>query len=100
MPIAPSIGWLWSAAHGSPLTASKSVLSEGETVDIGAGVAHRIENIGENNLVFIEIQRGNVLWRGRHRSAAGRFRQVGCAPSNALAKRQVDPASRRHFPHG
>ena len=36
-------------------------MSEGETVDIGAGVAHRIENIGENNLVFIEIQRGNYF---------------------------------------
>ena len=37
------------------------VLSEGDTVDIPAGVAHRIENIGENNLVFIEIQRGKYF---------------------------------------
>jgi mannose-6-phosphate isomerase len=37
------------------------LLSEGETVDIQAGVAHRIENVGEQNLVFIEIQRGTYF---------------------------------------
>ena len=37
------------------------ILSEGETVDIEAGVAHRIENVGEHNLVFIEIQRGTYF---------------------------------------
>ena len=36
-------------------------LSEGGTIDIPAGVAHRIENIGDKPLVFIEIQRGTYF---------------------------------------
>jgi len=37
------------------------LLSEGDTVDIPAGVAHRIENVGESTLIFIEIQRGTYF---------------------------------------
>jgi mannose-6-phosphate isomerase-like protein (cupin superfamily) len=33
----------------------------GETVDIAVGTAHRIENPGDDALVFIEIQRGDYL---------------------------------------
>jgi mannose-6-phosphate isomerase len=33
----------------------------GETVDIGTGTAHRVENPGARMLVFIEIQRGGYL---------------------------------------
>jgi mannose-6-phosphate isomerase-like protein (cupin superfamily) len=33
----------------------------GETVDIPIGTAHRIENPGDELLVFIEIQRGDYL---------------------------------------
>ena len=33
----------------------------GGTVDVPAGAAHRIENIGSEKLVFIEIQRGSYL---------------------------------------
>ena len=33
----------------------------GETVDIGIGTAHRVENPGAQTLVFIEIQRGGYL---------------------------------------
>jgi mannose-6-phosphate isomerase len=33
----------------------------GETVDISVGTAHRIENPGDDTLVFIEIQRGDYL---------------------------------------
>jgi len=36
-------------------------LSTGESVDIPIGSAHRVENPGTNNLVFIEVQRGNYL---------------------------------------
>ena len=36
-------------------------LSEGGKVDIPSGVAHRIENIGDNPLVFIEIQSGKYF---------------------------------------
>ena len=33
----------------------------GGTVDVPAGAAHRIENIGTERLIFIEIQRGTYL---------------------------------------
>ena len=33
----------------------------GEAIDIPIGSAHRVENPGEENLVFIEVQRGNYL---------------------------------------
>ena len=33
----------------------------GETVDIPIGCAHRVENPGDETLVFIEIQRGTYL---------------------------------------
>jgi len=36
-------------------------LATGDTVDVGTGVAHRIGNPGDTDLVFIEIQRGSYL---------------------------------------
>jgi len=33
----------------------------GESIDIAVGAAHRVENPGEELLVFIEVQRGNYL---------------------------------------
>ena len=33
----------------------------GEAIDIPIGAAHRVENPGEGNLVFIEVQRGSYL---------------------------------------
>lgn len=33
----------------------------GEDVDIAIGTAHRVENEGEETLIFIEVQRGNYL---------------------------------------
>ena len=37
------------------------MLGPGDTVDIPIGAAHRIENPGEEQLIFIEIQRGDYL---------------------------------------
>ena len=37
------------------------ILGVGETVDIGIGTAHRVENPGAEQLVFIEVQRGSYL---------------------------------------
>ena len=36
-------------------------IATGETVDVPVGAAHRIENVGSEKLVFIEIQRGSYL---------------------------------------
>ena len=33
----------------------------GEAIDIPIGGAHRVENPGEEDLIFIEVQRGNYL---------------------------------------
>ncbi len=36
-------------------------VKSGDSVDIAKGAAHRIENIGEENLVFVEIQIGDYF---------------------------------------
>ena len=36
-------------------------ISAGEAIDIPVGYAHRVENPGAEDLVFIEVQRGNYL---------------------------------------
>ena len=36
-------------------------VSAGEAIDIPVGSAHRVENPGEEILIFIEVQRGNYL---------------------------------------
>ncbi len=36
-------------------------LAAGDSVDIPAGAAHRIENRGNDDLVFIEVQRGTYF---------------------------------------
>jgi len=43
------------------LDGAEVLLSAGQTVDIPAGTAHRIENIGETDLIFIEIQQGSYF---------------------------------------
>jgi mannose-6-phosphate isomerase len=37
------------------------VIEAGEAIDIGIGAAHRVENPGEQTLLFIEVQRGDYL---------------------------------------
>lgn len=34
---------------------------DGDSVDIGKGSLHRVENIGKQNFVFIEVQRGDYF---------------------------------------
>lgn len=54
----------WMVVGGKALVAldGKDIeVGLGETIDIPVGSAHRIENPGEDLLVFIEIQRGDYL---------------------------------------
>ena len=51
------------------------VLAPGETVDVEVGQAHRIANEGDEALVIIEVQRGLLHRRGRHRADRGRLRK-------------------------
>src|SRR5215467_6413022 len=54
--------WMVVAGRGKvTLDGNDRTVAAGQTVDVGEGVAHRIENTGDHNLVFIEIQRGSYL---------------------------------------
>ena len=37
------------------------IVTAGEAIDIAVGAAHRVENPGQETLVFIEVQRGGYL---------------------------------------
>jgi len=37
------------------------LVAAGEAIDIPVGSAHRVENPGQEDLIFIEVQRGNYL---------------------------------------
>jgi mannose-6-phosphate isomerase len=43
------------------LDGSDVTVSAGEAIDIPIGSAHRVENPGDEDLIFIEVQRGNYL---------------------------------------
>lgn len=43
------------------LQGKEIILGEGDSVDIPVETAHRIENIGENPLSFVEVQRGDYF---------------------------------------
>jgi mannose-6-phosphate isomerase len=54
----------WMVVQGSAkvtLDDREITVAIGEAVDIGFGVAHRVENPGDELLVFIEVQRGSYL---------------------------------------
>lgn len=43
------------------LDGDEIMVAAGQAVDIPSGAAHRVENPGEVNLIFIEVQRGGYL---------------------------------------
>jgi mannose-6-phosphate isomerase len=54
----------WMVVAGSAkvtLDGREITVATGETVDIPVKAAHRIENVGNEKLIFIEIQRGSYL---------------------------------------
>ena len=54
----------WTVVRGRALftlDGEERLVSLGESVDIPVGAAHRVENPGEETLVFIEVQRGPYL---------------------------------------
>jgi mannose-6-phosphate isomerase len=54
--------WMVVAGRGTvTLDGRQSPVAIGQTVDVPEGTAHRIENTGDQSLVFIEIQRGSYL---------------------------------------
>src|SRR5215472_11871816 len=54
----------WVVVQGTArvtLDDQEAVVETGEAVDIAVGTAHRVENPGNELLVFIEVQRGGYL---------------------------------------
>ncbi len=54
----------WAVVQGTAkvtLDDREITLSIGESIDIAVGSAHRVENPGDDLLVFIEVQRGSYL---------------------------------------
>jgi mannose-6-phosphate isomerase len=54
--------WMVVAGEGKVTLDGREIdVRTGSTVDVPVGAAHRIENVGHENLIFIEIQRGSYL---------------------------------------
>ena len=54
----------WFVVEGTAkvtLDGKDITISAGEAIDIPIGSAHRVENPGDNDLIFIEVQRGTYL---------------------------------------
>jgi mannose-6-phosphate isomerase len=54
----------WMVVAGAAkvtLDGREITVAAGGAIDVAAGAAHRIENVGSEMLVFIEIQRGSYL---------------------------------------
>lgn len=54
----------WMVVQGTAkitLDGRELVVNAGETADVPVGTAHRVENPGDERLVFIEVQRGDYL---------------------------------------
>ena len=48
-----------SGAAKVTLDGAETTMSVGQTIDVPVGAAHRVENVGTEELIFIEIQRGH-----------------------------------------
>ncbi|HEX4472358.1 MAG TPA: phosphomannose isomerase type II C-terminal cupin domain [Nocardioides sp.] len=54
----------WTVVEGTATCVLDGVTSEvpaGESIDVALGVAHRIANLGDGDLVVIEVQGGDYL---------------------------------------
>ena len=54
----------WFVVQGTAkvtLDDNEITVRTGESIDIAVGIAHRVENPGNEDLIFIEVQRGNYL---------------------------------------
>lgn len=51
--------WFVVAGHAVvTLDGTEHRLAAGDAIDIACGAAHRIENVGDQDLVFVEVQHG------------------------------------------
>ena len=86
--------WMVVEGEGKVTLDGEAVLVRtGETIDVGVGVAHRMENPGAEKLVFIEVQRGDYLGEDdivRLQDDFGRTPEAGVpAPGHLLDARET-----------
>ena len=65
----------------------KTRLTRGMSADVPTGTAHRIENTGDRNLIFIEIQQGDYFGEDDIERLEDDF---GRAPSKTPRKKKTD----------
>jgi mannose-6-phosphate isomerase len=54
--------WFFVQGVGAvTLDGKRSEVNVGDAIDVPCGVAHRIENIGSEQLVFVEVQHGSYF---------------------------------------
>jgi len=54
--------WFFVSGEGVvTLEGSRVAVSSGTSIDIALGAAHRVENTGSDELVFIEVQQGDYF---------------------------------------
>jgi mannose-6-phosphate isomerase len=54
----------WFIVQGSAevtIDGNARLMKAGESVDFGIGVAHRIANVGQDDLIFVEVQTGTYF---------------------------------------
>ena len=54
----------WFVVEGTAkvtLDGEENIVRAGEAIDVPIGAAHRVENPGDVDLIFIEVQRGSYL---------------------------------------
>ena len=54
----------WFIVQGTALATidgTERTVGPGETVDFGIGVLHRLENIGKDEVIFVEVQTGSYF---------------------------------------
>jgi mannose-6-phosphate isomerase len=54
----------WSVVQGSAtcvVDGQTVEVAQGQSIDVGLGVAHRIANLHDDDLIVIEVQRGDYL---------------------------------------
>ena len=82
-------------AHGDPRRRRDARCRRGRRSTSRSRAAHRIANDGDADVVFIEVQHGDLLRRGRHRPARGRLR-----PGRDDERGQVPRDADRRPPRG
>jgi mannose-6-phosphate isomerase len=90
--------WFFVAGFGQvTLDGVTGQVAPGDAVDIAVGVAHRIENTGSEDLVFVEVQHGSYFGEDDIVRLDDDYGRVPSSASSA-SERPAEPASGREPP--